>query len=95
MSHELRPYLRTNGPPFSGLHPTLIALNIVLRRDEDLAMINRSHPEQKTHVFYKAEAEFPEDISDLLPSADHWWEDLGKWQSIKFSYCSVHTLFDE
>jgi len=69
-------------PSCPDLHPTLIALTIVLCRDEDLSRINQSHPELKNHEFYKAEAEFPKDISDLLPppsaSADHWWEHLGR-----------------
>jgi len=43
-------------------------------------MINQSHPDLENHEFYKAGAEFPDDISDLLPSgsADCWWECLGK-----------------
>jgi len=70
-----------NPPSCPDLHLTLIALTIVLHRDEDLSMINRSHPDLENHKFYKARAEFPDDISDLLPSgsADRWWERLGKW----------------
>jgi len=77
--HELQPYLHANPPSFPGLHPTLIALSIVLHHDEDLGSINQSHPDQQSHEFYKADANFPNNISDLLPSADHWWEGLGEW----------------
>jgi len=76
--HELQPYLHANPPSLPDLHPTLIALSIVLHCDEDLCNINQYHPDRQYHEFYKAEANFPKDISDLLPSADHWWEGLGK-----------------
>ena len=60
------------------LHPTLVALSMVLHRDEDLGTINRTYPDQGKHIYYKAGAVFPDDISDLLPpSADRWWEHLG------------------
>jgi hypothetical protein len=65
------------------LHPTLVALSIVLDRDEDLSRINGSHPDRQQHEFYDASADFPPDISDLLPpSAERWWERLGKPQSL-------------
>ena len=52
---------------------------IVLFHDQDLGMINQSHPEWKAHTHYKHSAEFPANISNLLLlSADHWWEHLGK-----------------
>ena len=57
----------------------MVALTIVLNRDEDLGRISRSHSDREQHAFYNAKAEFPLDISDLLPpSADRWWERLGK-----------------
>jgi len=57
-----------------------MALSIVLERDEDLARINRLHPDHREHKYYGADAKFPADISDLLlPSADRWWEILGKF----------------
>ncbi|KAH9055090.1 hypothetical protein EDB83DRAFT_2316227 [Lactarius deliciosus] len=58
------------------LHPTLAALYIVLDADGDLAEITRTHPCLNRHSYYQPEAEFPQDISDILPSEDHWWEIL-------------------
>ena len=61
------------------LHPTLVALSIVLSSDGDLGTINQSHPGRHTHRFYNASAKFPTDILHLLPpSKDRWWEILGK-----------------
>ena len=72
--------LRKNGGVRIPVHPTLVALSIVVELDEDLGNINRSHPERFRHSLYNASAEFPLDISDLLPpSADRWWEGLGKF----------------
>ena len=63
----------------SALHPTLVALSIVLELEEDFSRINRSHPTREIHQFYKADAEFPENIADLLPEpSNRWWEHLGK-----------------
>jgi hypothetical protein len=59
------------------LHPILAALSIVLHYDEDLGNIKRSHPGLKGHSLYDPKAEFPEDLSHVLPSADRWWEELG------------------
>jgi len=62
----------------SPMHPTLVALGIVLHRNEDLGNINRSHPDRDEHEWYDGSALFPEDISNLLPEAtDRWWEQLG------------------
>ncbi|KAH9025352.1 hypothetical protein EDB83DRAFT_2319892 [Lactarius deliciosus] len=58
------------------LHPTLAALYIVLASNGDLAEITRNHPYLCKHVYYQPGAEFPQDISDLLPSKDHCWETL-------------------
>ena len=61
------------------LHPTLVALSIVLELNEDLGRITRSHPGRERHAFYNADFKFPEDISNLLPRpADRWWEHLGR-----------------
>ena len=61
------------------LHPTLVALSIVLSHDKDLSRINWSHPDCHLHKCYKPNATFPDDILDLLPPhEDHWWEQLGK-----------------
>lgn len=61
------------------LPPTLAALYIVLDQKEDLGSIKRSHPDLKKHEFYDPAAEFPDDLSDLLPPrADRWWDDLGE-----------------
>ena len=51
----------------------------MLERDEDLGSITRQHPDQDLHTFYDANAKFPDDLSNLLPSsADRWWERLGE-----------------
>jgi hypothetical protein len=64
---------------FPPLHPTLAALCIVLDQNEDLGTINRSHPDRDEHTYYNSYWVFPSDISNLLPpSADPWWERLGK-----------------
>jgi hypothetical protein len=76
---EYRQVWNENGGVFFTLHPTLVALSIVLTRDEDLGRINRSHPDQWEHQYFISNHEFPADISDLLPpSADWWWESLGE-----------------
>jgi hypothetical protein len=63
-------------PPF---HPTLAALSIVLTKGTDFSEIRRDHPKVSKHSYYTPH-EFPDDISNLLPpSAEHWWESLGKW----------------
>ncbi|KAN0121379.1 hypothetical protein V8E52_003275 [Russula decolorans] len=75
--HEVRRIFRENGGACPPLHPILIALSIVLDRDEDLGRITRFHPGRWEHEFYDDSAEFPADLSDLLPpSADCWWEPL-------------------
>ena len=61
------------------LHPTLAALFIVLQDGGDLSEIRRDHPKLHKHKYYKPEAKFPQDISNLLPApANRWWETLGK-----------------
>ena len=61
------------------MHPTLVALSIVLDGNEDLGNITRSHPKRQAHSFYDERAVFPEYIANLLPpSTDRWWEPLGK-----------------
>jgi len=75
---EIDTHLRSNEPGPIFMHPTLVALSIVLHRDEDLGNITWSHPEWHRHKYFNAQAEFPKDISDLLPSEDRWWEGLGK-----------------
>ena len=61
------------------LHPTLVALFIVLQDGADLSEIRRGHPDLCKHKYYKPEAKFPQDISKLLPAPEHhWWETLGK-----------------
>ncbi|KAH9026120.1 hypothetical protein EDB85DRAFT_1893538 [Lactarius pseudohatsudake] len=52
------------------------ALYIVLASNGDLAEITRNHPHLHKHAYYQSGAEFPQDISDLLPSEDHWWETI-------------------
>lgn len=75
------------------LHPTLVALTIVFARKEDLGRISRTHPDLEQHEFYNADAVFPEDLSNLLPpSAERWWEKLGKQPSLRFTYFPTYTF---
>jgi hypothetical protein len=62
------------------LHPTLVALFIVLSSDSpNLSEIGRNYPKCQKHKDYDPNAQFPEDLSPFLPpSEDHWWEHLGK-----------------
>jgi hypothetical protein len=70
--------MREEGDP-PPLHPTLAALSMVIRRDEDLGSITRSYPDRVKHRDYDASVVFPFDISGLLPpSKDRWWEHLGR-----------------
>ncbi|KAH9012486.1 hypothetical protein EDB85DRAFT_1900314, partial [Lactarius pseudohatsudake] len=36
--------------------------------------ITRNHPHLHKHAYYQPGAEFPQDISNLLPNEDRWWE---------------------
>ena len=61
------------------LHPTLAALYFILNTKGDLSEISRGHPKINKHKFYQPGAEFPADISHLLPPSERrWWEHLGK-----------------
>ncbi len=61
------------------LHLTLAALYFVLNTKGDLSEIGRGHPKINKHKFYQPGAEFPADISHLLPPSERcWWEHLGK-----------------
>ncbi|KAH9168203.1 hypothetical protein EDB89DRAFT_1909477 [Lactarius sanguifluus] len=42
------------------------------------------------HSYYQPGAEFPQDISDILPSEDHWWEILAA-KSLKAAACHNAT----
>ncbi|KAH9022868.1 hypothetical protein EDB84DRAFT_1441102 [Lactarius hengduanensis] len=67
---------KDNSEEAPALHPTLAALYIVLASDGDLAEITRNHPHLHKHTYYQPGAEFPQDISNLLPNEDRWWETL-------------------
>jgi hypothetical protein len=78
MNQEFQKILKATGTP-PALHPVLAVLSIVLKTDDDLGNIKRFHPQLEKHCYYKAEAEFPNDLSDHLPGAtQRWWEHLGK-----------------
>ena len=78
MNKEFQKILKATGTP-PALHLVLAALSIVLKTDEDLGSIKRFHPLLEKHRYYKAEAEFPDDLSDYLPGvAQCWWEHLGE-----------------
>jgi hypothetical protein len=75
------------------MHPTLIALSIVIVDNEDLSRISPNHPDRQHHSYYDPSADFSDDISDLLPpSEDRWWEVLGKPQLLRFSRCLAYNL---
>jgi len=60
------------------MHPTLVALGIVLHHNKDLGNINQSYLDWDEHKWYDGSALFLEDILNLLPEAtDCWWEQLG------------------
>ena len=71
------------------MHPTLAALLIVLKTGGDLGEINRVHPQIRRFRFFNSNAQFPEDISNFLPEADRWWEDLGESWFLPCE-CSLH-----
>jgi hypothetical protein len=60
------------------LHPTLAAFLTVLSQEGDLGDINRAHPAKNVFKYFNPNAEFPDDLSGLLPTNDLWWEDLGE-----------------
>jgi len=79
MLYHFRQISKENDGVAPALHPTLAALSIVLQRGADLSEIRRDHPDLRKHKYYDPEANFPQDISNLLPApVDRWWETLGK-----------------
>lgn len=59
------------------MHPSILALSIVLSNDEDFSLITSNHPQLPSHKYYNDLAVFP-DLSTFLPSReDCWWEGLG------------------
>jgi hypothetical protein len=86
--------LKKNGDQIFPLHPILGALTIVIRKNEDFGNITASHPGLKNHKYYNPNAEFPADISNMLPPmADRWWESLGMRQLLKFQRCPAYSFF--
>jgi hypothetical protein len=71
--------IKKQGRELFPLHPTLIALqNVLAKEDQDLGSINRSHPRLVKHKFYDKDYQFPDDLSSMLPPMeDRWWEQLG------------------
>ena len=68
------------------LHPLVVALVIVLTKNEDFSLITENHPELKRHKYYNPSAVFPPDLSPFLPPReDRWWEDLGASLSFHLS----------
>ena len=65
----------------TNLHPTLAALLTVLSQQGDLSNINRAHLVKNIFKYFNPNAEFPDDLSGLLPTDDRWWEDLGESNS--------------
>ena len=58
------------------LHPTLIALFIVMGTDGDLEDIMRDHPKLASTKYYSPNATFPQDLTRYL-QGERWWEALG------------------
>ena len=55
----------------------VVALAIVLEKNEDFSLINEDHPELLRHKYYDPSRVFP-DLSAFYPAReDCWWEDLG------------------
>ncbi|KAF8262442.1 hypothetical protein EI94DRAFT_1808759 [Lactarius quietus] len=79
--HVLREENRGIAPP---LHPTIVALFIILKESRNLLDIGRNYPGVMQHLYYKPQAKFPKEISHLLPSSgEFWWEALAaKAQSV-------------
>jgi hypothetical protein len=60
------------------LHPTLIALFIVMITGGDLGNISRNHPRKEESKYFNCDAVFPDEIAMYLPPRrERWWEDLG------------------
>ncbi|KAI9449765.1 hypothetical protein BJY52DRAFT_1227576 [Lactarius psammicola] len=69
--------VKANSGASPALPPTVAALYLVLDAEADFTEIGRNHPCLHRHAYFKRDAEFPADISDLLPPhADRWWEPL-------------------
>src|SRR6201996_46926 len=80
--HHFRQIKKQQGAA-PALHPTLAALFIVLESGADLSEIGRNHPNRRSHKYYDPSANFPNDISNLLPSSEHrWWDVLGRSYSL-------------
>ncbi len=78
MTREFRRVWQDSGD-LPALHLTLAALYFVLDTKGDLSEIGKGHPKINKHKFYQPGAEFPADLSHLLPpSESRWWEHLGK-----------------
>lgn len=90
---EFSPYVNKRERDRPPVHPTLLALSIVISLGEDLRRINLLHPRLKSHIYYDPGATFPQDISNmLLPSADRWWERLGEPEFMTFLYCLAYKF---
>jgi hypothetical protein len=63
---------------------------IVLQESGDLAHIGQNYKGVKRMVYYQPNAEFPSEISHLLPPSEEcWWEHLG--ESGLSNLCSSHN----
>ena len=89
---KFKPFANVRESDHPPVHPTLLALSAVLSLDGDLRGIDPSHPCVKGHAYYNPNAIFPEDLSNLLPSANRWWEPLSKPQLMRFPYCLAYNF---
>lgn len=79
VNRAFEPYRRMHSSLRPSLYPTLAVLGIVLDADEDLGNIGRTHPRLHEHPYFKPQALFPKNISDLVPPiGNRWWDDLGE-----------------
>jgi hypothetical protein len=71
MNEEFQKILKATGTP-PALHLVLMVLSIVLKTDKDLSNIKRFYLLLERHLYYKAEAEFSNDLLDhLLGATEH------------------------
>jgi hypothetical protein len=61
-----------------------------MAKGEPLSNISETHPRRVLHDFYFPNAEFPE-LNLLPPSADRWWERLGK--QLLLNSAALLTIF--
>jgi hypothetical protein len=59
------------------VHPIIGLLFFALRDNLDLGEINIKNELKRNFKYYRDDPIWDEGISQLLPTTDRWWEDLG------------------